>query len=383
MPRLLSNAPRDYAWGSRRLLAELTGRGESREPEAEIWFGDHPADPADLDGGGTLDAVTGGTLPYLLKLLAVDAPLSIQAHPSRAQAEAGFAGESHLTPDDPRRSFRDGNHKPELIVALSGRFEALAGLRDPSDTLRLLSSFGDGAGIRALRARLSAGGDPRQTLRGTIGWLLSGAAPESVAEVCRALDAGDPAVPGAEGVPGEHGAPPEQGDAQALRAVRRIARAYPGDPGVVVALLMNHVVLRRGDGLFIPAGVLHTYLDGLGVEIMAASDNVLRGGLTPKRIDVPGLLAVLDPAPARPALLQADPAGQYAVPVPDFSLRRRTVAGAVPVHLAGAGMVLVTAGAVTVDGMPVPVGQAAFVAEDESPVLVDGHGEVFLAAPGA
>src|SRR6218665_2520023 len=125
----LSNEPRDYAWGSHTLLADLEGRSPSSRPEAEVWFGDHPGDPADLDGGGTLDGVTGGELPYLLKLLAAASPPSIHVPPPREPA-LGLAA--------PARNYRDDNHKPELIVALSDRFESLSGLRPVGDTLRLL-----------------------------------------------------------------------------------------------------------------------------------------------------------------------------------------------------------------------------------------------------
>src|SRR5690606_12393800 len=119
----LNNEPRDYAWGSTSFLAALEGREPSDGPEAEVWFGDHHADPADVTGGRTLDAVTVGSLPYLLKLLAADRPLSIQVHPTRVQARDGFARESGMDAGDPRRNYRDANHKPELIVALSDRFE--------------------------------------------------------------------------------------------------------------------------------------------------------------------------------------------------------------------------------------------------------------------
>ena len=180
MLRSLTNVPRDYAWGSPSLLAELEGR----EPEAEVWFGDHPGDPADLDGGGTLDEVTGGTLPYLLKLLAAARPLSIQVHPTKEQARAGWARESALPLDDPRRNYRDDNHKPELLVALSERFESLSGLRPVADTLRLLDALDDVPGVRSLRERLTGAADP---LGDAIGWLLGGEAQTAVDEVIAAV----------------------------------------------------------------------------------------------------------------------------------------------------------------------------------------------------
>src|SRR5690606_19732012 len=264
----ITNEPRDYAWGSTSLLAALEGRRPSDAPEAEVWFGDHPGDPADVVGGGTLDAVTGGSLPYLLKLLAAADPLSIQVHPTREQAQEGFARESRLDPTDPTRNYRDANHKPELIVALSDRFEALSGLRPVSDTLRMLASFPDEPGVVELRERLGAGAEDA-ALRHTVGWLLSGSAQGAVDDVIRALRDAE-----------------AEGHAEMLTAVRTIAERNPGDPGVVVALLMNFLVLHPGEAVFLRAGLLHAYVSGLGVEIMAASDNVLRGGLTPKHIDV-------------------------------------------------------------------------------------------------
>jgi mannose-6-phosphate isomerase len=370
----LSNVPRDYAWGSYSLLAELEGREAASAPEAEVWFGDHPGDPADVDGGGTLDAVTGGKLPYLLKLLAAATPLSIQVHPTIEQARDGWARESELAVDDPTRNYRDDNHKPELIVALSERFESLSGLRPISDTLRLLSALGDTPGVTALTERLNA---PGSALRDTIGWLLSGGAQTEVDDVIaavRAVDASDT---------GEW--------ASTLRAVAAIADTYPGDPGVVVALLMNHVVLRRGEGVFLRAGLLHAYISGLGVEIMAASDNVLRGGLTPKRIDVPELLSILDATAGEVPVIRPttdSPVTDYPVPVPDFALSRVALSGAdVVVPVLGPTMVLVTAGTVTVagaEGQPrvVPVGAVAFATPDEGTLTLAGAGEAFIAAPG-
>lgn len=371
----LSNVPRDYAWGSPTLLADLEGRTPTGAPEAEVWFGDHPGDPSDVESDGTLDAVTGGSLPYLLKLLAAASPLSIQVHPTIEQARAGWARESELAATDPTRNYRDDNHKPELIVALSDRFESLSGLRDVPDTLRLLRELETSAGIEALATRLGGHGD---VLRDTIGWLLSGDAQSEVDDVIAAVSAA------AESASGEW--------SDTLRGVAAIAETYPGDPGVVVALLMNHVVLRRGEGIFLRAGLLHAYIAGLGVEIMAASDNVLRGGLTPKRIDVPELLSVLDTTTGEVPVLRpmtTDAITEYPVPVADFALRRIALDGAdIVIDVEGPTMVLATSGHVTVSGAggglrDVPVGTVAFATPDEVRLTVGGHGEAFVAAPGA
>ena len=370
----LSNTPRDYAWGSRTLLAALEGRDPASGPEAEVWFGDHPGDPADVAGGGTLDAVTGGSLPYLLKLLAAASPLSIQVHPTIAQAQAGWAREAGMDADDPRRNYRDDNHKPELIVALSERFESLSGLRPVGDTLRLFALLGDGPGVAALRDRLLAEGD---VLRDAIGWLLSGDARTEVDEIIAAV---------------RDAAATSTGEwAEGLRAIAGIADSYPGDPGVVVALLMNHVVLSRGEGLFLRAGLLHAYVSGLGVEIMAASDNVLRGGLTPKHIDVAELLSILDTTPGEVPVLRPASDGtitDYPVDVPDFALRRVVLSGTpVRVEVSGPTMVLATGGRVsasTADGesVDVAVGAVAFAGVEETALTISGDGEAFIATPG-
>lgn len=366
----IANEPRDYAWGSTTLLADLEGRRPSGGPEAEVWFGDHPGDPSDLAGGGTLDSITGGSLPYLLKLLAAGAPLSIQVHPTRDQARDGFAREEGLDAEDPARNYRDDNHKPELIVALSDRFEALCGLRPVADTQRLLASFPDAPGVTELRRRLAAGPEP-EALRTTIGWLLSGSAGSAVAEIVDGLSVAD-----------------AEGFEDTLRVVRGIARRHPGDPGVVVALLMNLIVLGPGEALFLRAGLLHAYVSGLGVEIMAASDNVLRGGLTPKHIDVDELLAIADTTPGTvPVQRAAAGDGSYEVPVADFALRRIRLAGERAVSVSGPSMVLVTTGEVTVTGasgerIPVRVGTAVFATADETRLVLDGAGEVFVAEPG-
>lgn len=373
----LTNAPRDYAWGSDSLLAELEGRVPSGAPEAEVWFGDHPSDPADVEGGGTLDQITGGTLPYLLKLLAAGTPLSIQVHPTIAQAREGWARESGLADDDPRRNYRDDNHKPELIVALSETFESLSGLRPVARTLALLDTLGDSAGVAALRARLSGDGD---VLRTVIGWLLGGEAQSEVDDIIAAVRT---AAAGTGAITGEW--------STTIRAIAGVAANYPADPGVVVALLMNHVVLRRGEGVFLRAGLLHAYLSGLGVEIMAASDNVLRGGLTPKRIDVPELLSILDTSSGEVPVLRPSGDGAvtaYPVPIPDFALERVSLTGApLTWDVTGPTMVLATAGDVAVSSAAgevrrVPVGAVVFATPDEGAVTLSGAGEVFLASPG-
>ncbi|WP_106816001.1 mannose-6-phosphate isomerase, class I [Microbacterium timonense] len=375
----LANAPRDYAWGSTSLLAGLEGRQPASRPEAEVWFGDHPGDPAELPDGRTLDrwiadeggaAGLDGPLPYLLKLLAAASPLSIQAHPSKQEAEAGFAREdaAGIPRDAAERTYRDTNHKPELIVALSDTFRALAGLRDLTATRRLVAALGPGAAPLAEKLTDAS-------LSDVIGWLLSDGS-----DVAREVIAAAVAAHSDE-------------FAAELDLARALDEQFPGDPGIVVALLMNLVTLRRGEGLFLPAGVLHAYLEGLGVELMAASDNVLRGGLTPKHIDTAELVRVLDPTPGLPPIIAPRPVSpgvhQYDVPVRDFALLAVTPpALGVDVPLAGPAVAVVTAGAIEVTGLSTGAserltpGRAALITPDEGGVRAAGAGDLFIALPG-
>jgi mannose-6-phosphate isomerase len=381
----VTNTPQDYAWGSPTLIADLERRTPSGRPEAEVWFGDHPGSPSQMADGRTLgawlrtDAAGTGApehLPYLMKLLAAASSLSIQVHPSRAEAVEAFAREdaAGIAQDAPERTYRDRNHKPELIVALSDTFTALAGVRELDATRRLLALLGSGGA--ALAERLS-GADAAAAVRDTIQWLLAG---DSTAAIDGIVESARDAA--SEEFSGE------------LDLIRRLSADFPGDRGIGVALLMNLVVLRQGEGLFVPAGVLHAYQSGLGVEIMAASDNVLRGGLTPKHVDVGELMRVLDPTPGPvPVLRPADNDGirRFAPEVPDFALIRIDVEPGTQriIELDGAAIALATRGEVTVTGghtktagrlMP---GQAAVVTPDEARLVVSGEGELYVAQPGA
>ncbi|MBD7957212.1 mannose-6-phosphate isomerase, class I [Microbacterium sp. Sa4CUA7] len=373
----LSNSPRDYAWGSPTLLADFTGRTPSGSPEAEIWFGDHPGCPSTVDDGSgrTLDVWLGergaAPLPYLVKLLAAGSSLSIQAHPSVAEAREGFAREeaAGIARDAPERLYRDDNHKPEIVVAVSETFRALVGLRPLAQTRRLVAALGSSAGPAALAEHL-AGEDESAAMRTTLAWVLGGDAQAEVEDIIAAV---------------RQAAAPEF--SAELAALRRIADDFPGDPGVVVALLMNLVELQRGQALYAPAGVLHAYQDGLGLEVMAASDNVLRGGLTPKHIDVAELLRIVDTTPG-PAPVVVPSGDVLDVGIPDFVVTRALVDGEARVALHGPAIALTVRGEVEVAGagsgtsFTLHPGMAAYADADERELVFRGAGEVFLAQPG-
>lgn len=404
----LHGAVRSYAWGSRTSLAELQGRSvPSEHPEAEIWLGAHPADPARVGEGNSamslltrisedpvreLGADTArtyeGRLPFLLKLLAADEPLSLQAHPSAAQAKEGFAREesAHVPIDSPVRNYRDASHKPELIVALT-EFHALAGFRCPRRTVE----FMDALGVEALSGYRSLLADqPDEAGLRTVftSWItLPGPA----------LDALLPLV--ADGLVGYLSSRARTDGGRFVaeaRTLLELGESYPGDAGVLAAMLLNRVTLTPGQGLFLDAGNLHAYLSGTGVEIMANSDNVLRGGLTPKHVDVPELLRVLDFEPAEVDILEpradsAETPVRYATPAPEFALSRSSLAEGSSIKLDSSGpqIVLCTEGKVALDDgdneLVLERGSSVWVSASDPVLAVHarwGDAEVFSATVG-
>lgn len=283
----ITNTPRPYAWGSPTAIAELLGREPSGGPEAELWLGSHPASPARIvDGTDEEDLAQwaaahapDGRLPFLLKVLAASEPLSLQAHPTLEQAREGFARENAegIPIDSPERNYKDPFPKPELMVALSDPFRALCGFRPVMDARADLKSLADPR-LAPLLERLV----DDAAIAGAVAWLLERG--DGVEQVVAALT--------------EH-ANDVDGDARGtwLGSVRMLAEHHPADPGIAISTLLHTVLLRPGEALYLPAGNIHAYLEGLGIELMAASDNVLRGGLTGKHVDVPELLRVLDARP--------------------------------------------------------------------------------------
>jgi len=275
----ITNEPRDYAWGSTTLIPELLGTAPDGHPQAEIWFGTHPGSPTRLATGGDLrDAV--GELPFLLKILAAGSPLSLQAHPTTAQAQEGFARENAagVPIDAPQRNYKDPFAKPEMVYALSDEFRALCGFRPVAVTRAVLD---------AVDPELLPGLRTDADLPAVFAWLLSG--DPAVAAVVEAVSAAA-----------------TDADGDSWHTVRGLVAAYPGDPGIAISLLLHTVVLRRGEALYLPAGNIHAYQEGLGIELMGPSDNVLRCGLTPKHVDVAELLRIVDFTPvADPRLAPA------------------------------------------------------------------------------
>lgn len=384
---LIDGVVRDYPWGTTDVIPDLLGRPATGRPWAEYWLGTHPTGSASVgatgvpldelvaaDPRGTLGDVLAerfGGLPFMMKLLSAAEPLSLQAHPSTDQAVAGFEHEElvGIPRTAPHRSFRDRRHKPELVCALTP-FRALCGFREPVSTLDLLATL-DTAALDPVRDRLAADPGPGG-LRGVVAWLL-GLDPASAERVVASAVAACRSAVGAR-----------FDEERAL--IPELAAHHPADAGVVIALLLNLVTLAPGDAVYLRAGILHAYLSGTVVEVMANSDNVLRGGLTGKHIDVMGLLDVLDTAPTVPAVQHRRPDAAvqvYEAPVDDFRLRRLHLGPDRTAVLGpGPAIALCTNGRVDVGPHTLESGDALWVPAADGAVDVVGEGVVFEASAG-
>ncbi len=392
----VDNEPRDYAWGSLHAIAELLGHTASGKPEAEVWYGTHPMSPSRIvdpaAAGGARDLAHVTTLPFLLKVLAAETALSIQVHPSMDQARTGFAAENAagIPVDAPHRNYRDESHKPELIFCVSDSFDALCGIRPVGETVAALREFIAEATLAGLPCErlvlLSDALEKSPTdVRLVVAELLGGdrdAAAETVAQL----------VAVATRIPDSDG-PVSSAIERDASTVRMLNAEYPGDAGIVVAFLMNRISLGRGEAIFVPHGILHAYLHGLGIEIMAASDNVLRGGLTSKHIDVDELMKVGTFAPTSPDLLTPEVLStgvhRFAPGVPEFELIHVSGEGTESgseLELDGPVIALCTSGHATVTGstgeIEIHRGQAWFITPDEGTLLVNGGVELFVARAG-
>lgn len=404
----ITNTPRDYSWGSTTAIAELLGIPSTGGPQAELWLGAHPGSPARIVDGSMRHGVDDlaewiaddretalgahAQLPFLLKILAADGPLSLQAHPTLERARQGFDAENAagIPLDAPNRNYKDPLHKPEVIVALSETFDALCGFRPVAeirDIVALLETWDTESDAPApavlapLASRALADGDEGSVLRSLVEWLLGGS--EDVATLVSRVSA-----------LAEENEPSAAGEyAASLQTVRDLAVEYPGDPGIVTSLLLNRVTLSAGEALYLPAGNIHAYLKGLGVELMAASDNVLRGGLTPKYIDVPELLSVLDfeslPVPYLRPTFPSEGVEEFRPGVPDFVLVRiqTRLNERAAYRPDGAAIAICTSGSFEIHGersdTTLERGQSVFITPEEGAITFTGVGTIFLAAPGA
>ncbi|WP_327283699.1 mannose-6-phosphate isomerase, class I [Streptomyces sp. NBC_01278] len=378
----LTNTIRPYAWGSTTAIPGLLGVEPTGEPQAEMWMGAHPSAPSRLDRGAgetTLADVIaadperelgaaavakfGPRLPFLFKILAAGAPLSLQVHPDLEQAGAGYADEERrgIAIDAAHRNYKDPNHKPEMICALTP-FDGLCGFRAPLEAAELLA----GLGVDSLKPYVDLlRAHPEEA---ALREMLTAVLTADRAEMARTVAEAGAAVE-------RLGAP--------YAPYAKLVHHFPGDPGVIAAMLLNHVRLQPGEAMFLGAGVPHAYLDGLGVELLANSDNVLRAGLTPKHVDVPELLKIVRFEPGDPAVQRPEGNGEevYETPVDEFRLSRFALApGAAPHALPDAApqILLCTAGRPKVGEETLSPGESVFVPAGEKAEL-SGIGTVFRA----
>ncbi|MBG0738283.1 mannose-6-phosphate isomerase, class I [Paeniglutamicibacter antarcticus] len=399
----LTNVLRPYAWGSRTAISTLLGRAPSGGPEAELWLGAHPGSPSlatapdcstgsldeliadDPDGmlGTDVRAEFGDRLPFLAKILAASQPLSLQVHPTLAQAQAAFAREeaAGIPQAAAERNYKDNNHKPELILALTD-FEALCGFRPATESRAIferLSALFETAEetfpqlLRDVISDLSAVEESEAgestAIRTAFHRLITGGneVTDAVSAVVTVLNAG----------PAAH--PPHTAYQRELSTVVNLDSNYPGDAGVLLSLLLNRVSLRPGEAIYLPPGNIHAYLEGLGVEVMASSDNVLRGGLTPKHVDVPELMKTVEFRALPVPLIAAGSTelGQeiWQPPFREFQLQRAILepdGPPIPLDQNGPLLVIAVTGSVILDSprgdLILAHGDSAFVPARESPV---------------
>jgi len=327
---------KNYPWGSKTLIPDYFGLDSSSEPIAELWFGTHPAGESQLaESGQVLSKAIGKQLGFLVKFLAADKPLSIQVHPNPAQAKAGFEKENSLgiALAASNRNYKDDSHKPEILIALTP-FRALCGFRPVAQMIEIFSDFGQfDSEFSSLADQLKATGDIKKAFQqlldsGSVLESLSSAKQEALSSTLSQA---------------------------ALELVRQLQLIYPGDNGALVATMLNLVDLEPGEAIFLPAGNLHAYLSGLGLEAMASSDNVLRAGLTDKHVDSKELVAIGDFSelsnPKVKTLKLAEGLIEYPVAVADFRVYQASVSGQnllADLDLPSPAIVLCTAGEVAI-----------------------------------
>jgi len=332
----ISGETKNYPWGSSHLIQDHLGLGSSGQPLAEVWFGTHPQGESKvLSSGKNLSEQLGSRLSFLVKFLAADKPLSIQAHPNAAQAKAGFDRENSagLALDDPTRNYKDDSAKPELLIALSA-FRALCGFRSTAEILEIFLAFSETEPRFGELAALVATDSSLETL---LSELLQDT------ELAKRFDSTVVSI---------------EGDSLAESArvlASQLLSQYPGDTGALVALVLNLVELSPGQAIYLPAGNLHAYLSGLGIEVMAASDNVIRAGLTQKHIDKSELLniaafqSLLEPV-VLPRKL-AEGLSEYEVAAEQFRVYKADVTGTnllADLDLPGSALVVCVSGEVAV-----------------------------------
>jgi mannose-6-phosphate isomerase len=366
----ISGEVKNYPWGSKHLIQDHLGLGPTNQTVAEIWFGSHAGGQSKLlSSGKTLSEAIGSKLSFLVKFLAADSPLSIQVHPNIIQAKAGFAKENTVGLDltDPKRNYKDDSQKPEILIAL-GPFEALCGFRPRAEVIEIFLAFSESEARFGELAALAETGSSIEEIFSELleESNLAGRFTNSVAS----LDADSIS------------------ERARLLAVNLLEK-YPGDTGALVSLLLNHVRLVPGEAIFLPAGNLHAYLSGFGLEVMAASDNVIRGGLTSKHIDKAELRNIADfselTEPVVSTKKLAEGLVEYPVAASEFRVYRAQITGSnllADIDLPAAAMIVCVSGEIAVgtslDQREVlKKGEVVFVSEAKK-FSLSGSGDAFV-----
>lgn len=373
----LQNGVQKYEWGSPVAIPQFMGATPEGDPVAEMWIGTHPLNASVViadDGAERPLSEEVGELPFMLKVLAAERPLSLQVHPSLAQAQSGFEIEeaTGVAIDAPHRVYKDANHKPEMVYALS-TFDSLIGFRPTAEILRVLSPI-DAPLAKQLAADLRSDPGFAGIVR-RLQWLLtSKVTSDEISAVVKACQ-----------VLADHGLDVKRAYATAVE----LAETFPEDVGVVISLMLNRMTLQPGEAAFLETGVIHAHLSGLCLEVMANSDNVLRAGLTNKHIDARGLVACLDTGMARVARVtpeyQLGDAEVFAPGDVEFALAVVQVSPAdtegIELVKAGPTLLICTGGEVTVrngagEEQRVRRGESLVVTPADGQITVHGLGEV-------
>lgn len=370
----------DYDWGSKSFIQELLGITEA-DILAEAWYGAHPKAPSLIQDTNLLGMIeqdphywlgsNTAKMPFLLKILAANKALSIQVHPNKTQAEQGFAEENQkgIALSDPRRCFRDDNHKPELMMALTD-FYALCGFREYAQIIDIFISL-----------KLTP-------LFSTFASFVNNPNSQSFSELyLQILQYPDPKELKTAllklSIKGEH--------AHLISWIKKLNEVYPGDPAIISPLLMNLIKLRPFEAIYLDAGIIHAYLEGSGIEIMASGDNVLRAGLTTKHIDITKLCEIMTFAPFMPDIQASPSEGKYLhgyqSAAKDFKLYHLSASSEDnALNIQGIKIVLCLSGEIKLSSgessLKLCRGESAVISATRKEVFISGIGTAVIAAVG-
>jgi len=422
----LYNQIKHYEWGSREFIPAFLGLENIQNlPWAEMWMGSHPGAPSGIEKNGNKTSLGDliaenpayflgkkgaqqyGQLPFLYKLIAAGKPLSIQAHPDIRQAREGFERENRagLSLDDPKRNYRDPNHKPEILCALVP-LTLMCGFRKPAEIIGFLETFASAAPqlreifsplLTSLRPQTKSLEEFFRALfaltnkqRGDLSAFILEKGDIRGGIIRKKISHGEYGGRGGRGGEGGGEEGEEGGEGKMWKLIHSFAELYPGDPAVLSPLYLNLLTLAPTEAIFVNAGILHAYISGFGVELMANSDNVLRGGLTPKHIDIPELLNILDFNPFKPDILKAPESvtGIFRYPsgCDEFSLSiMRSANGKTAFTEEGPAICIVTEGELIISDKTFKKGESVFIpagGKDSSPLFFAGNYCLYVAALG-